>query len=113
MRYAELREDSRDVVKAAQALAQRYGVKVELSADAPDKLQVVWFERTYGAKGSGGQFLADLIRLCDQHGVTLDLAVWEGHPKLIALYQRFGFEVVDPGGDGEDPIMERQPRVHA
>lgn len=109
--FNELYESSLDILKAAQGLAQKYGVKVDLSAEGPREIQLIWIERTTGAKGNGGQFLADLIRLCDQQGVTIMLTVMDGHPKLIAFYGRAGFKLIDPGGDGEDPVMERTPRA--
>jgi len=109
MRLDELLESSIDVVKAAEHLARQHGVEVTLEADGPRKLDLTWLERTRGSKGSGGKFLADLIRLADQHHCQIMLAVWDGEPKLVALYQKFGFEVIDAGQEGEDPIMLRQP----
>lgn len=110
MRFGEIYESSLDVVKAAANLAQRYGVKVSLSAEGPNEIQLVWLERSSGPKGSGGQFLAELIRLCDRYHVSIMLTVNQGHPKLMAFYQRFGFEVLDLGDDEGDPTMERRPR---
>lgn len=105
-----LYEISLDVVEAAKMLAQQHGVAVTLQADGPHRLELTWLQRTDGDKGSGGKFLADLVQLADQHRCEIMLAVWQGEPKLIALYQKFGFGIIDPGDQDEDPIMLRTPR---
>lgn len=108
MRLHELLAESvMDVVRTAQTLANQYGLKVTVTAEGPTELQLVWIERTTGNKGNGARFLTDLVRLADQHGIAIMLAVHGGEAKLIQLYQRFGFHISDPGGEGEDPIMER------
>ena len=98
------------VIDHAQALAQRYGVKVTLSAEGPHELQLVWLERTSGGKGNGSKFLTDLTTLADQHAISIMLAVRDGEPKLVDYYKRFGFEVTYEGSDGDEPVMERPPR---
>jgi hypothetical protein len=113
MRYQEITESSLDVIRTARNLAHQYGVNVDLAADGPQAIDLTWIERTTGQKGSGGKFLADLMRLSDENGTRIMLTVLHGEPKLIELYKKFGFYMYDEGEDGEEPVMVRDPRVPA
>lgn len=111
MRCCDLLESAAtEFVEIGEALGKQYGVNAVLEAHGPNEIQISWLERTRGARGSGGKYLAALVQLADKHRIKIMLMVWLGEPRLIDLYQRFGFEVIDPGDDEEEPIMQRLPR---
>lgn len=99
------------VDRGAKELLTKYpGLNVEFHISDRDELIIPWMGRVNGAeKGTGATFLTELCKLADAHQVKLSLIALFGERKLIKYYKRFGFKVIDPGGDN-GPIMMRMPQ---
>lgn len=94
-----------------ETLARKRGVDLDLENHG-DRIQIVWLDRSSSPKGTGAEVMQMVCDYADRAQRRLVLSVWEGEPKLIAFYQRFGFEMTgDP--DEDEPIMEREPKGKA
>lgn len=98
--------------------ADKKGVSLDVYEDDKGSIVIDMIERESGRKGSGAHVLKSLCDFADKQNKSIEFRVLGGSHKLIALYQKFGFDFANkrsklaykPGVNMRtEPLMVRNP----